>query len=170
MTDKTTDDFRSVASVMEDIVSEYNDLASNTRKVLQEKLKVLFSKFFEAHPQIKTIHWLQYTPYFNDGDECEFGVHEAYFTKTEWSDIDCVYGEDDEGLVEFRDHFEYVNGKSTCIPRVCEDDPTLIMDIKSLVSIINSEVNEDVIRMMFGDHVWVRAHRDDFEIQDYDHD
>lgn len=28
-------------------------------------------------PDILRVEWVQYTPYFNDGDECHFGVHEV---------------------------------------------------------------------------------------------
>ena len=37
----------------------------------------LFSKdFFKLVPLVKRIEWTQYTPYFNDGDSCEFSVNE----------------------------------------------------------------------------------------------
>lgn len=32
---------------------------------------------FVEHPTIQTISWTQYTPYFNDGEPCEFSVHDC---------------------------------------------------------------------------------------------
>jgi len=36
----------------------------------------LYDVFIE-HPTIQTISWTQYTPYFNDGEPCEFSVHDG---------------------------------------------------------------------------------------------
>lgn len=41
-------------------------------------------------PGIKTVQWRQYTPYFNDGDPCEFAIHDIYISlgidSEEWND------------------------------------------------------------------------------------
>ena len=43
-----------------------------SRKVMQAKLQEIFKEevrdFFENNPDIKTILWTQYTPYWNDGE------------------------------------------------------------------------------------------------------
>lgn len=54
----------------------------------QEMLKTLFSDFFEAAPECKTVTWTQYTPYFNDGDACVFGVNEPSFSSNLPEDIE----------------------------------------------------------------------------------
>lgn len=41
------------------------------KTLLSEALKAIF----EEYPQIESISWTQYTPYFNDGDSCEFSVN-----------------------------------------------------------------------------------------------
>ncbi len=53
-------------------------------KALQEHIKAEardafqaeFKTFLDAHPNVLGFVWEQYTPYFNDGDPCEFGVRE----------------------------------------------------------------------------------------------
>ena len=73
---------------------------------MQEKSKVLMKEalrdFFEQYDGVvHNLFWKQYTPYFNDGESCEFGVHDVFITLT--SDIDdedleegsTVYGTDD---------------------------------------------------------------------------
>lgn len=42
----------------------------------------------------KQVYWSQYTPYFNDGEPCEFSLHEVHFSMVE-DDLD-VYVEDDD--------------------------------------------------------------------------
>jgi hypothetical protein len=39
-------------------------------------LKEEFTAFFRDNPKITAVRWRQYTPYFNDGDPCTFGVGE----------------------------------------------------------------------------------------------
>lgn len=67
---------------------------------MQEKSKVLMKEalrdFFEQYDGIvHNLFWTQYTPYFNDGESCEFSVHDVYITLT--SDVD------DEDLEEGSD-------------------------------------------------------------------
>ena len=33
-------------------------------------------ELFDKHPLLESFSWTQYTPYFNDGDTCSFGVNE----------------------------------------------------------------------------------------------
>lgn len=77
------------------------------------------------------------------------------------------WGEEDNGIISDRIWDEqlrkYVDNTSLVAP-------SLIEDIKTLSRIIQSDANEDVFRTMFGDHVWVRAHKDGFDIEDHDHD
>lgn len=170
MTETFDNEFQGVVSVMADVIKEYDDLATKTRAILQEKMKILFDKFFETHPQVNTIYWVQYTPYFNDGDECIFRVGDVSFSTTVWNDIERSYEEDDEGAILHRGRYECIDGNWTHIPFVYEDDPTLGMDMMSLESILSKNTNKEVVLAMFGDHVFVRAHRGGFEIDDFEHE
>ena len=42
----------------------------------ENAIKELFKELFEKHPQLESVSWRQYTPYFNDGDPCYFRVGE----------------------------------------------------------------------------------------------
>lgn len=44
----------------------------------KKAMRQVFSKFFEENPDTLYVFWQQYTPYFNDGEQCEFGVHDFY--------------------------------------------------------------------------------------------
>lgn len=60
-------------------LDELRKKRDDINKQLQEQAKTLFlesaKSVFENHPDLKSFSWTQYTPYFNDGDTCEFSAH-----------------------------------------------------------------------------------------------
>lgn len=49
------------------------------KKILTDQLKsefpAILKPLFEKYPSVEKVRWNQYTPYFNDGDTCEFSAH-----------------------------------------------------------------------------------------------
>lgn len=75
---------------MNELQMELSDLSKEINEkvaIMQKEVKALaekalnesVQKLFDAHPIVNEIFWTQYTPYFNDGEACEFSVNEAYF-------------------------------------------------------------------------------------------
>lgn len=65
-------------------VQELNRKIKQLKEETTEAAKQLFSEgaaaMFEQAPEIESVFWTQYTPYFNDGYTCYFGVGDVYFT------------------------------------------------------------------------------------------
>ena len=40
----------------------------------KDAIHAAFKELFAARPEVLAVTWKQYTPYFNDGDTCEFSV------------------------------------------------------------------------------------------------
>jgi len=63
---------------------ELNEQVAAARKEMQAKstgfVEAACKQFFDACPEVKSVFWTQYTPYFNDGEACEFSVYDKYFT------------------------------------------------------------------------------------------
>ena len=67
-----------------ELLAEYNELTTKInalREQAKEKAKTIIKEgmtsYFEKHGSlVRCITWRQYTPYFNDGESCEFSVHE----------------------------------------------------------------------------------------------
>ena len=156
--------FQETTNSINTVISEYERLMAEVRQSLQDKMKDIFKSFFESHPDVKTIHWTQYAPHFNDGAECVFSVNDTHFSKTDYKDLESSYGEDDDGFIATRvwdpELRRYVD---------LDLDPVLVEDMRSLSSILQSDVNEDVLRAMFGTSVWIKAHRDGFDVDEHDH-
>lgn len=158
-------DFNNAISVMDSFSAKFEETMNNLKKDLQKQLETAFKLFFEKHPEVATIHWVQYTPYFNDGDECVFGVHELYFTKTPWNELENYWGEDDEGLISEK-YWDNVTRKYVINPDLSSD---LAEDMNKFAKVFGS-LDDDIHRAAFGDHVWVMAHKDGFEVTNFHHD
>lgn len=111
---------------------------------LQKSFPALFKDFFAKHEWVEKFKWHQYTPYFNDGDECEFGVCHDY-SSLEINEVD------------------YYNDE------VYEKDEKQAV-YKELAEILQS-VPEDFYKDLFGDHMEVTVNRDGtIEKDEYSHD
>ena len=74
-----------MTSYLNELKSEYSEMQNRINALkseMQEKSKVLmkeaFRDFFEKYEDVvENIFWTQYTPWFNDGETCEFSVHEV---------------------------------------------------------------------------------------------
>lgn len=62
-----------------ELIKEHKELIRNQQKRMSEITKKMiekfFKEFFERNKEIHKVGWVQYTPYFNDGDACNFSVH-----------------------------------------------------------------------------------------------
>jgi len=72
---------------IDDIKQLRKVIAKQEKELIKEAIKTAF----DTHPEVEKISWVQYTPYFNDGERCYFGVHyqDAEINdKSEYDDYD----------------------------------------------------------------------------------
>lgn len=202
---------------------DLNASIASAKKEMSEKSKGFIEagakNLFDKYPFLHCVHWTQYTPYFNDGEACEFHVHEVCYT-FEGDDVDnydssALYTQEDldsakkdyKNIEKFladpvawrqayledyrkqygRDPWNGVNN-ITPYPSTLERaqdsidrithflnkyDATTMNNFKndfdSFAKSINM-IDEDVMQMLFGDHVSIIITRDGMEIDDHDHD
>ena len=131
----------------------------------QEILKKVFLEFFELVPEITVMQWNQYTPYFNDGDACEFSVQELTFFL------------DDEDLEECEDTWRYSPFGGTycdvservlekCTKERIAEVQNITEQFEKLFNSFDSEMMLDV----FGDHAVITARKSGFDVDTYDHE
>lgn len=132
-------------------------------KQLQLDFPKLFTPLFEKSKSINSFGWEQYTPYFNDGDECVFGVHHGDL------DINGVDKYDDEAA-EKRAFVEKKiwNGKDWVENKQYDQqEGEVLEEIKKTLASIPDEFYKD----LFGDHKKITVHRDgSIETEEYEHD
>jgi hypothetical protein len=139
-------------SELMDRLKEAKAKIAAARKDALEVMKGAFSEasqeLFAANPLLESFGWRQYTPYFNDGDECTFRAN---------TDFPYVNGLDED------DYYDEKPNENT----LTEEQR------KSLTSVVRNFLdqfsNED-FKDMFGDHVKVTAYKDRVDVEDYNHD
>jgi hypothetical protein len=123
---------------------------------LIEKLQAVL-----AFPEVENVRWEQFTPYFNDGDVCEFSVYTAYVKLVGREDG----GDYNDGYLEEADFRWY--------PERYEDvaNATAISSaLREFSSALGGGSHERILIEKFGDPAQVTATRDGFSIEFYEHD
>lgn len=137
---------------IQDIMAKKKALQEELTAFGKEALKEEFRKTFEAHPKLLAVRWRQYTPYFNDGEACEFSVHD-FEMKIEGAPEDgseSDYG--DEGYVSTYGKRE---GELAAMAEA----------VRTL-----KRIDDDIYEAVFGDHCKVTATREGFEVSEHRHD
>ena len=147
------------------LLNEQRELQKKFQTTAQALFKETTKEFFDKNPNVTAIVWTQYTPYFNDGDTCEFGVNDATFTNA--PDPESIRWGEYEG-----DEETAADGSEIFAWESWGDAPQgLNVEMcKAFGRMIGSSEMEDVMKAMFGDHVKVVATREGFDVDDYDHD
>jgi len=117
-----------------------------------------FKPIFEANPELLQISWKQYTPYFNDGEACVFGVREPTVRVTGNEDG----GDDEDGWLGSYS-FTHFKGEDAKRKARVNALPKIDWDFQL--------PDEDILQQIFGDHTQITVSRDGtIEQDDYEHD
>jgi hypothetical protein len=153
-----------------------------------------------AIPGVKKLRWSQYTPYFNDGEPCEFSLNEptVKLSKTAFGKTKNL-GDEEDGWVSYYELYQRKdNASMNGVPhpgqyrdfsgtfeewqeayelwdrqnKVFELNGTSTLDIyTAMVSFAQKAgAMETVAKANFGDHAEITATAEGFEVESYDHD
>ena len=148
------------------LIEDYTKIKSQFQKDATILLKEEFKNFFKEFPEIKVIKWTQYTPYFMDGDPCEFGVNEPTFSNADDPSIISTYGEIDSDDVD-----ESIWAASADYGTFPKHFPKeTVKKLKELSSMLQSSEMSEVLEATFGDHVVVTVTAKGIEVEEYEHD
>ena len=182
-------------------IAEQNAKIEQMRKdhmaTLQADFNDIIKLFFDECPKIQAVIWSQYTPYFNDGDECIFGVNDPCFVTKNFDreSLENPYEyEDDEeyGCLKIpaytadwdaeiaRDKAELAKPNASewvkgyypkCIASLEQmkiEFPGYDVKIKAFAQLLSD--NEDMLREVYGDHAAVYLTPNEVIIEEYSHD
>lgn len=128
-------------------------------RIAQEAFKESAADLFTAHPRLESFGWNQYTPYFNDGDECVFGAH---------IDYPKINGEDEDDSDTLRKE-RWVGGEKPWVPNE-NYDAELGAALDGVKEFLRAFDDED-FKSLFGDHLEITVSRDGtISTDQYEHD
>lgn len=113
-----------------------------------------FAALFQQYPQLKSVSWTQYTPYFNDGEECRFSVNrDLSINGFDSYDSD----KDSANLQQHSDKnaSTYDKNAAACVKAVTK---------------FYEAFDDDVFKELFDDHVEVTVTAKGVTTSDYEHD
>ena len=159
------------------LIEEQRALKAKFQTEAQSMFKETMKEFFDKNPGISALKWSQFTPFYNDGNACEFNVNDVYFTNASPEELDNI---NHHGEYEGEDETVWVvpSMKYTLSSKYHAEDAAKIraaggVDVDScqlIDKMIQSSEMEDIMMEMFGDHVVITATRDGFDVNDYEHD
>lgn len=158
--------------VVTEATERYVAARDELRKLGKEAGSQVFLAFMKKYPEVQAITWTQYTPYFNDGDACVFGVNDLVIHIKEVVDKYLSDSElADEELKTFDDYIDYTYGWYETADE--NDDylnhhENLRNDFLMLRELMHG--NDEFALGAFGDHVRVLVTQDNVEVEEYDHD
>lgn len=71
-------DKKAIEKEFKEFKKKIEDLRKQLQKTGEKFLIENFKEIFKNFPSLESISWSQYTPYFNDGEECEFSSNHEY--------------------------------------------------------------------------------------------
>ncbi len=131
------------------------ELQAEMKNTVQTYFNEETKKFFEANPEVESFGWKQYTPYFNDGDTCEFGVS----SDADSVEVNGVQGYDVDIIANWQQKDLYKAERES-----------KLKSHEAVQDLIQS-IDEDDLKTLFGDHARITVKRDGtVDNEDYEHD
>lgn len=135
-------------------VERFKSLRDKLATVGKATITAGIKAFMAEHPEVESLRFRAYTPYWNDGDECTYRVRDP--------SLRLVGARGDEGDYEdgYQDRFDLSGGAVT---------KPLGEALGRLGDVLRNA--EDAVKATFGDHVQVTVGRDgNAEVEQYEHD
>lgn len=128
---------------------QIEEAQTKAKALAKEILPVVMADFFQRNPEVYGIGWVQYAPYWNDGDACTFSVHELQL----WLDEE-----------SFEDGSFYESDASGLDP-----DSQRGKDFDLIADLINA-IEDNYLEEIYGNGVSVVFTKDGIKVSKHRHD
>ena len=142
-------------------VGQYGD--EPVKQADPEQLREALDYLFEL-PNVQAVRWQQYTPYFNDGEACEFGIYEANVLVDGAPEDGGDYGDG------FIDSWAFKYHKNDDWMQKIDNIEEVVARLNRVSSEVGGGQHYVFLKQSFGDPAEVTATREGFSIEFYDHD
>lgn len=146
-------------------IEEFDKRKQELLAELKNDFAPMLKPLFEKHPKITSVSWTQYTPYFNDGDECTFS------TNIDYGKVNGL-NEYDDDAIDWRIKY-YLSGDEK-YENILEENPNIDLELyhgyEEFKALLRS-IPDDFYKSLFGDHVEITINSDgSVEVEEYEHD
>jgi hypothetical protein len=146
----------------QDNLAKLKELHSELGIQLGTYLKNFVSSVDES---VHSIKWEQYTPYFNDGDSCEFTIGEI---RVKFNDGDNDAGEMGDGYLS---SYDIGTWDSETRSRIYTKEDKVRYEILDRIGKTFTTIPNDLFLVSYDDHKSIIIYTDGtVDIEDYDHD
>ena len=146
---------------------EIKKLKSELSEKIKENFHGLTKELFDSYSELDSFGWRQYTPYFNDGESCEFRSVHNYPT-INGNDENYDESEQPEGVLDIvklgSETIYDGNWKKVTNP---DYNPYYNEIVKTVKEFLN-QFDDDDMKDLFGDHVVIHITPNGIDVQDYD--
>jgi hypothetical protein len=165
---------KTVNCAIDTLVKEDEKLQKQRKEVGKEAIGKL-KELINMSPHIEAVRWNQYTPFFNDGEECTFQVNELEIKLSDEingsgdREADEHHEEEFINFGEFGDQdiTEYLNERTDVIN--FKEIATLGEVVEACNSVFDRlKEMEDTLEGVFGDHVQVTVTRKGIDIDKFE--
>jgi hypothetical protein len=150
--------------------TELKDQIAELQRQFKTQAAMLFAaeskQVFEQFPTLRSFRWTQYTPYWCDGDTCEFGVH---------MDYDLTITMEKDGQEERFDEMSPSSTKRQIESGTTWDDKPFVPGAEHWATVaigdFTKQFDDSLMKELFGDHVEVTVfHTGQVQIGEHEHD
>lgn len=161
-------DLSELEALQQQVVDARNQMREKAKQLVSDGTKVIFEEYGDI---VESFGWTQYTPYFNDGDECVFGVGELKIMAAEAEDDD----REDYRYGETTRAFSSYSEASRIKPSYGEPGENYDQRYQDAYEAIHAiynvfSIDQSIAKDIFGDHVEVVFGPDGVEVEDYSHE
>ncbi len=154
--------------------NEYDEMVRNAAGSVQD---AIIEAFKELPEDVLMFSWSQYTPYFNDGDACVFGVNTPVIATPKTlheNDFKTVQEAFDDGWSHY-DFFELYSWRNRDNQGEADDAGLSLEDYEKALELSSFiQQCDDLMHAAFGDHAQITIQRATdgikFTVDEYDHD
>lgn len=156
-------------AAQQEIISKMETLRSELKTTGEKLFKEGSQELFDLFPQLEAFSWTQYTPYFMDGDPCEFSANTNYLNVKLNEGGPIPEDEDEAQEWEYDGNIPWELTAKPDGPYFREPTDDSEVAMLAVYRLTNS-IDEDTLRDLFGDHVRVVVSREGIDVEDYDHE
>ena len=155
---------------LEGLVQKLEDTKQEMKTEFQTIFKDASADLFDKYSWLQEISWTQFTPYFNDGDSCEFYVNSDFsingatiYSGTLYNECwgSILFDEDEDVFEAQKKEYDDSEDRRNEWKNVQDEFEYLIGFLSQ---------NEEIALMLFGDHAKVSIQKSGAYVEELEHD